>query len=445
MIYQSVPFLFELRTLLDWVMSESSLDLLMWFRFENIYHMLWKDLLYQENRRQNKEIYSGRDKFPLVFKMLQGFTIFTGIILLLLAPIFLFSSINPVLSPNKVTSADLTVELRVRVNSSLAVYNIYQAQAQSVDMSGDDLDAAERYLMTSPLTQKFDPECLLFPRHSSVSWVLPAGPRGALANNLVAHARFLNETKQTFSSSTSTSQAELVFTTYFTRYGPPTAKTVSMEVVSPLTSSQALEMGTMINDISDEKAEVAVERALPRLLNLPPRDQVIKLSKSAPDPNPSDDATTILSLERLDDSLMIWGLRTKQITLAGVKEGFCGMTEYTEEGSQGVLYATMSDRFLSGVVEQLGLDSYSMLALYAFIFVAIGGVVRRHFQFKIEDVMIYEIPNPDYLLRLCRGLRMLRAHRYPGCRRDEIKLFHTLIQMLRSPDILIKVTRNKDV
>ena len=55
------------------------------------------------------------------------------------------------------------------------------------------------------------------------------------------------------------------------------------------------------------------------------------------------------------------------------------------------------------------------------------------------------IPNPDYLLRLCRGLRMLRAHRYPGCRRDEIKLFHTLIQMLRSPDILIKVTRNKDV
>ena len=445
MIYQSVPFLFELRTLLDWVMSESSLDLLMWFRFENLYHMLWKDLLYQEARRQNKEIYSGRDKFPLVFKMLQGFTIFTGIILLLLAPIFLFSSINPVLSPNKVTSANLNVELRVRVNSSLAVYNIYQAQAQSVEMSGEDIDASERYLMTSPLTQKFDAECLLFPRHSSVSWVLPAGPRGALATNLVTHAKWLNTTRQLTSTSTSESQVELVFTTAFTRVGPPTAKTVQMEVISPLTSSQALEMGTMINDISDQKAEVAVERALPRLLNLPPRDQVIKLSKTAPDPNPSDDATTILSLERLDDSLMIWGLRTKQITLAGVKEGFCGMVDYTEEGSQGVLYATMSDRFLSGVVEQLGLDSYSMLALYAFIFVAIGGVVRRFFQFKIEDVMIYEIPNPDYLLRLCRGLRMLRAHRYPGCRRDEIKLFHTLIQMLRSPDILIRVTRNKDV
>jgi hypothetical protein len=45
---------------------------------------------------------------------------------------------------------------------------------------------------------------------------------------------------------------------------------------------------------------------------------------------------------------------------------------------------------------------------YGFIFVAVGGMVRRHFQFNLVDVMVYEIPNPDYLLRLCKGLRMLR-------------------------------------
>ena len=55
----------------------------------------------------------------------------------------------------------------------------------------------------------------------------------------------------------------------------------------------------------------------------------------------------------------------------------------TEEQLPGVLLATMSDRFLSGVVEQLGLSSYSMLALYVFIFVAVGGVVRRHFMFNL--------------------------------------------------------------
>ena len=32
--------------------------------------------------------------------------------------------------------------------------------------------------MTWPLTQKFDAECLLFPRHSSVSWVLPGAEGG---------------------------------------------------------------------------------------------------------------------------------------------------------------------------------------------------------------------------------------------------------------------------
>ena len=163
------------------------------------------------------------------------------------------------------------------------------------------------------------------------------------------------------------------------------------------------------------------------------------------EPNPSADASAVLSLERLDTALLIWGVRADSLTLNGTKPNYCGTTEYTETGSQGVLFATMSDRFLSGVVEQLGLDSYSMLAVYFFIFVAVGGMVRRMFEFKLEDVMIYEIPNPDYLLRLCHGLRMLRAHRYPGVRRDEVKLFYTLIKMLRSPDILIKVTRNKDV
>jgi hypothetical protein len=57
----------------------------MWFRFENIYHMLYKDLLDMENRRLQRPIYGGGRKFPLAQKMLQGFSIFLAIFLLLLA------------------------------------------------------------------------------------------------------------------------------------------------------------------------------------------------------------------------------------------------------------------------------------------------------------------------------------------------------------------------
>jgi hypothetical protein len=142
----------------------------MWFRFENIYHMLFKDLLDMENRRINRHIYSGGRKFPLSLKMVQGFSIFMGIIILLLAPIFLFSSINPVLSSNFVEKAALSVDLEVRTNLSLSVYSLYQAEAKSIGMSGDDVSTAETYLMSTPLGHKFDAECLLFPRHSTVSW-----------------------------------------------------------------------------------------------------------------------------------------------------------------------------------------------------------------------------------------------------------------------------------
>jgi hypothetical protein len=41
--------------------------------------------------------------------------------------------------------------------------------------------------------------------------------------------------------------------------------------------------------------------------------------------------------------------------------------------------------------------------------VAVGGVVRRHFMFNLVDVMVLEIPNPDYLLRLCKAWVVLRS------------------------------------
>jgi hypothetical protein len=44
---------------------------------------------------------------------------------------------------------------------------------------------------------------------------------------------------------------------------------------------------------------------------------------------------------------------TKDATLNGTKQGFCGLSDYnaaSNDGSEGVLFATFSDRFLSGVV-----------------------------------------------------------------------------------------------
>ena len=447
-VYKAVPFLFEMRTLLDWVVSDSSLDLVMWFRFENIYHMVWKDALDMENRRLNKNVYSGGRRFPVLMKLLQGFTIFVAIIVLLLAPIFLFSSINPVLSANQVQGATLSVDLEVRVDSTYSVYSLYQAEAKSVAMTAADLASAQDYLMSARLTQQFDAECVIFPKHSAVSWVLPEAPRRTLAENLLAHAAAHDENAAATAEERSALYASIVFTTAFTRVGPPASKTVSMHIEKELTAAQTRAMGETVGGSGENASYVEIADVLPRLLNLPPRDEVLQMTNptSREVPNPSVPASAVLSLERLDDALLIWGVRPDAATLNGTVDGFCGgATDADGLAAQGALYATMSDRFLSGVVEQLGLNSYSMLALYGFIFAYVGGVVRRHFEFNLVDVMIYEIPNPDYLLRLCRGLRMLRAHQYPGCRRDEVKLFYTLIQMLRSPDILIKVTRKKDV
>jgi len=61
--------------------------------------------------------------------------------------------------------------MSVRTNLSLSVFSLYQAEAKSIAMGKSDVNAAETHLMTTPLMYRFDAECQLFPRHSTVSWV----------------------------------------------------------------------------------------------------------------------------------------------------------------------------------------------------------------------------------------------------------------------------------
>ena len=41
-VYRSMPFVFEIRSVLDWAATETSLDLFMWLKLEDIYASLFK-------------------------------------------------------------------------------------------------------------------------------------------------------------------------------------------------------------------------------------------------------------------------------------------------------------------------------------------------------------------------------------------------------------------
>lgn len=106
-IYKALPFVFELRTMLDWMCSVSSLDVWDTLKLEEIYGTLYTvqcDIIY---RRWHER---GTSR-PLIEKFCSGLLLFILLLVIIFGPLLLFSTANPVSQTNPVVSAEVSLSL----------------------------------------------------------------------------------------------------------------------------------------------------------------------------------------------------------------------------------------------------------------------------------------------------------------------------------------------
>jgi hypothetical protein len=108
-LYRSLPFLYELRMLLDWACTPTTLYLGDWIKLEDIYSGLFIqecNLHFQqfENRRKG-------DRQPVRRKVLCGFLFFALLNLLVWLPLFIFSTGSLSQFDNYVSAGSLSVQL----------------------------------------------------------------------------------------------------------------------------------------------------------------------------------------------------------------------------------------------------------------------------------------------------------------------------------------------
>lgn len=125
-IYRALPFIWEMKVIIDWTVTHTCLDLFQWFRLDDAFNYVYFNKYQSDQRKQRRE-FEERDWTE---KFFVGFCFAFGIILLILAPILLFSGINPTLVDNPVKSGiiDLTFEL----NNSGNQYQIFNSQAFNI-------------------------------------------------------------------------------------------------------------------------------------------------------------------------------------------------------------------------------------------------------------------------------------------------------------------------
>ena len=418
-----IPFLFEIRSLLDWTVSDTSLDFFMWFRYEALYYALHKTSLVISFRKNKRQYYGGARPVPRVLKIILGGGTVAIIILLLTGPIFIFSTFNPALESNRVDTAQMSVQLDVVANAKTERQQLYTGFATGYPMSSDSEDAIKEELLSSLTYRSIDSDCVRFPRYSTTPWISPIDARTMLASTLTTMA------------SASECKATLTFSAEFTRNGPPKAKAVSIDLVSSLSNADCSALATIINNGS---GSLVLNAVVPRGFHLTPATDVEIIDRVT-----SAYIGVNVSLTSTTRDYM-WSVTPTGKYFPSVLNDFCGTDVSTPSTDRGVLFATVSDRYLVGLVTSLGLSSYSIRALYAFVFITVGYFVRSLFKFQLDDAFINEISNVDELVNVCRGLRLIRALDYPGRRRDEMKMYYALMRMVREASMRRVLTRNPD-
>ena len=106
-VYLAIPFLYELKLTLDYTFTPTSLDLFKWLKFESVYDLLFITHCTMKGERKRKvgEIVGKIEKYLI------GGCGFFIILLILILPLLLFSTLNPTNTNNNVTDASIEVNI----------------------------------------------------------------------------------------------------------------------------------------------------------------------------------------------------------------------------------------------------------------------------------------------------------------------------------------------
>jgi piezo-type mechanosensitive ion channel component 1/2 len=165
-VYKAVPFLWEMKVIIDWTVTSTCLDLFQWFKLDDAFNYLYQCQIQNKDRGQKRE-YLQR---PWYEKFFQGFCFAFALILVILAPILLFSGINPIMVKNPVLSGQMQMSLELNQNGNS--YSILHTQAFNIQRL-DESDFGSLTLLFSEGSTKFereDMQKMYFSPYSEMGW-----------------------------------------------------------------------------------------------------------------------------------------------------------------------------------------------------------------------------------------------------------------------------------
>jgi hypothetical protein len=182
-IFNAIPFLFELKLLIDWTITPTSLDLFKWIKFESIYQKLFVthcNMKYENIRKVGEEM-------KWYNKVSLGGITFILVLVILLGPLLLFSNLNPTNKINNIKSSKIDLSLVFYFDGVFSNYSLFQNSQASAIKNIDTEIWKDLNLNETSETRNFPKDQIQFIQMSNISdtnWILAQPLIQNIKNNL---------------------------------------------------------------------------------------------------------------------------------------------------------------------------------------------------------------------------------------------------------------------
>ena len=420
--FNAIPFLYEIKNAIDWTCTSTCLTFVQWNKFEAIYDSIF-DTYCEKNDWDERPIgrrVSYKKKFGI------GATLAFALIMTLIVPLILFSSLNPTNKLNNITAGELKVDLSFTYeNGAIKNYNLFEnTRADSISQMSNEDETWNKYnYSTSVQTRNFNRkqiQRIVFSETSDRNWDL-ANPH---IMNLI---KLLN-----LKEDNDLEKINIIIYYDLTRPLPAETQTVSDSFEITIFSK-----GDDPEDSEGAKKVNTLRKALSDCTNSTNNEYIILEDAY----NPPLRLTSGSDITEIEDE--------RHFTKKSVKLGFQGCFIENNKNNYFNSYFTLStfDKE-TGKEEPVELHTfsdqisettsgYSVLTFYVSFVLLVGSYVREFMESEPEKIMLEEMPHPKKIVDLCEGVKTAR---YSYDFRNEEYLYTVLIELLRSPDYLKLIT-----
>ncbi|KAK2457295.1 piezo-type mechanosensitive ion channel protein [Trifolium repens] len=393
-LYRALPFLYELRCVLDWSCTTTSLTMYDWLKLEDINASLY---LVKCDSVLNRATHKQGDKQTKMTKCCNGICLFFVLICVIWAPMLMYSSGNPTNIANPIKDASFQIDIKT-VSGRLNLYQTTLCERIQWDSLNSDVNVDPDGYLSAYNTN--DIQLICCQADASTLWLVP----------LVVQTRLIQSLEWY-------SDMEIFFTWMLSRDRPKGKEVVKYEkAIDPLYLPTQSDVQKVLNGSMNS---FRIHNVYPRYFRVTGSGDVRPLEEDY-----AVSADLVLNREQFE----WWAF--KDINPSNISR-FCG-------GLTGPMAIIISEETPPQGILGDTLSKFSIWGLYITFVLAVGRFIRLQCSDLRMRIPFENLPSCDRLIAICEDIYNARAEGELGV--EEV-LYWTLVKIYRSPHMLLEYTK----